>query len=290
MLQKLEQPCSITISSSPMKQPGWPESGAFLCFLTLINHVPGFKVHEATNLLGEAVVDRSGAVVSKADSFYPSAFPKAGIAVLQESTQNFTRTYVGGYDYATREAAKGKCQSLGYQGLCSKAEVEGYAICAFGWMSDYKGFWFHQTLQGCGSGIGFRDGSSWNPVGAYCCHQAAAIEREYVGGYDYATREAATGKCQSVGYQGLCSKAEVEGWSKCAHGWMSDYKGYWFHETKSGCGSGTGWRSGSSQNAVGAYCCHLSQIERKYVPCRRLQVRSCCAGRPVEVLWKTGCA
>ena len=57
----------------------------------------------------------------------------------------------------------------------------GYAICAFGWMSDYKGFWFHQTLQGCGSGIGFRDGSSWNPVGAYCCHQAAAIEREYVG-------------------------------------------------------------------------------------------------------------
>ena len=46
---------------------------------------------------------------------------------------------------------------------------------------------------------------------------------------------------------------------------MSDYKGYWFHETKSGCGSGTGWRSGSSQNAVGAYCCHLSQIERKYV-------------------------
>lgn len=33
---------------------------------------------------------------------------------------------VGGYDYATREAAEGKCHSLGFEGLCSKAEVEGW--------------------------------------------------------------------------------------------------------------------------------------------------------------------
>ena len=34
---------------------------------------------------------------------------------------------VGGYDYASRELAEAKCQSEGYQGLCSKAEVEGQA-------------------------------------------------------------------------------------------------------------------------------------------------------------------
>ncbi|CAK9004416.1 unnamed protein product, partial [Durusdinium trenchii] len=77
-------------------------------------------------------------------------------------------------------------------------------------MNDYKGYWYHETLAGCGSGTGFRDGSSENAVGAYCCHIAPEISREYVGGYDYTSAAAAKGKCQSLGYQGLCSKAEVE--------------------------------------------------------------------------------
>ena len=63
---------------------------------------------------------------------------------------------------------------------------EGFAECAFGWMADYKGYWYHKTEQGCGSGVGFRDANSYTagqgPVGAYCCHAAPAIQRKYVRG------------------------------------------------------------------------------------------------------------
>ena len=46
---------------------------------------------------------------------------------------------------------------------------------------------------------------------------------------------------------------------------MSDYKGYWFDKTSAGCGNGEGFRDGSSENAVGAYCCHISPlIQRTY--------------------------
>ena len=64
--------------------------------------------------------------------------------------------------------------------------LEGFAECAFGWMADYKGFWYHKTEQGCSSGVGFRDANNYpagqGPVGAYCCHPAPAIQRKYVGG------------------------------------------------------------------------------------------------------------
>ena len=50
----------------------------------------------------------------------------------------------------------------------------GYSHCAFGWMSDYKGYWYHKTETGCGTGAGYRDGSNQNPAGAYCCHPAPA--------------------------------------------------------------------------------------------------------------------
>ena len=46
----------------------------------------------------------------------------------------------------------------------------GFAECAYGWMTDYKGYWYHETATGCGSGAGFRDGSSQTMAGAYCCH------------------------------------------------------------------------------------------------------------------------
>ena len=58
----------------------------------------------------------------------------------------------------------------------------GFAYCAHGWMSDYKGYWYHTTAPGCGTGTGFRDGSSAGNVGAYCCRVVAPIlPREYVG-------------------------------------------------------------------------------------------------------------
>ena len=47
---------------------------------------------------------------------------------------------------------------------------------------------------------------------------------------------------------------------------MEDYKGYWYHETATGCGSGAGYRNGDSQTLVGAYCCHSTQrVPREYV-------------------------
>ena len=47
---------------------------------------------------------------------------------------------------------------------------------------------------------------------------------------------------------------------------MEDYKGYWYHETATGCGSGAGYRNGDSQTLLGAYCCHLAPtISRLYV-------------------------
>ena len=56
----------------------------------------------------------------------------------------------------------------------------GFAYCAFGWMSDYKGYWYHTTAPGCGTGTGFRDGSSAGDVGAYCCRITPILPREYV--------------------------------------------------------------------------------------------------------------
>ena len=38
---------------------------------------------------------------------------------------------VGGYEYATREEATAKCQTLNYLGLCAKDEVEGQSLWHF---------------------------------------------------------------------------------------------------------------------------------------------------------------
>lgn len=45
------------------------------------------------------------------------------------------------------------------------------------------------------------------------------------------------------------------GWSECAYGWMSDFKGYWYHTTANGCGGGAGFRNGDYRTELGAYCC-----------------------------------
>ena len=67
----------------------------------------------------------------------------------------------------------------------------GYVNCAWGWMADYKGFWYNRTeLPGCGSGIGLREApSTQTSAGAYCCHMAyslpLATPKTYVRSLDH---------------------------------------------------------------------------------------------------------
>ena len=51
-------------------------------------------------------------------------------------------------------------------------------------MSDYKGYWYHETATGCGSGAGFRNGDSQTLLGAYCCNLATVIPKTYVRSSD----------------------------------------------------------------------------------------------------------
>lgn len=91
-----------------------------------------------------------------------------------------------------------------------------------------------------------------------------AVRPSYIGSltnptthpYVYSSRLEATNACITAGFKGLCSKAEVDGFQRCAAGWMTDYKGYWMSKTVSGCGSGKGFRSWGNSK-VGAYCCHI---------------------------------
>lgn len=106
--------------------------------------------------------------------FYRAAF----LLVALENERHPVR--IGGYDYTTQALAEAKCQQKGWQRLCSKDEVSGWANCAHGWMSDYQGYWYDRTAQGCGTGIGWRDGSSLNALGAYCCEMAPMISRAFV--------------------------------------------------------------------------------------------------------------
>ncbi|CAK9064264.1 unnamed protein product, partial [Durusdinium trenchii] len=181
-------------------------------------------------------------------------------ALLQESASDRIippeRQYVGSltdpkahpYVYTSREAATTACQQLGYRGLCSKGQVEGWSKCAWGWMSDYKGFWYKETKQYCGHGKGWRDGKDIKKMGAYCCN--LAMNSLYIGSlsnpekhpYVYSSRIEAEEACHKAGYRGLCSKSQIEGYARCAAGWLSDSKGYWFDRTKHGCGHGRGFR------------------------------------------------
>merc|ERR1712072_1064328 len=62
---------------------------------------------------------------------------------------------------------------------------------------------------------------------------------EYIGSltnpkahpYVYRTRQSAQNACKKRGYKGLCSKNDVNGWERCAAGWMTNYKGYWMSRT-----------------------------------------------------------
>ena len=78
--------------------------------------------------------------------------------------------------------------------------------------------------------------------------------------YSYANRSAAAAACVRSGADGLCSKVDIEGYSLCAHGWMTDFLGYWMQgplPPNTGCGgTSTGYRdAGDDERLAGAYCC-----------------------------------
>ena len=197
-----------------------------------------------------------------------------------EELQNIPpeRQYVGSltdpkahpYVYKSRSAAHKACQALGYRGLCSANQVKGWSKCAWGWMSNYKGYWFKKSKKGCGRGKGFRNGKKVKKMGAYCCNLAS--NSQYIGSlarpdahpYVYKTRSSAEKACRKAGYRGLCAKSQIEGYAKCAAGWMSNWKGYWMDRTKKGCGRGRGFR-GWGRGKVGAYCCAPTVNNIQYI-------------------------
>lgn len=78
------------------------------------------------------------------------------------------------YRYGTREAAQAACADAGWPRLCRKDELEGFSHCAFGWTSDWNGYWMAAAAKGCG-GAGYNpaSGSHEGAAGAYCCGRAA---------------------------------------------------------------------------------------------------------------------
>jgi len=63
--------------------------------------------------------------------------------------------------------------------------------------------------------------------------------------YVHSSRGSALAACQSIGNYRLCTQSDIWGFSKCAAGWLSDWKGYWMKESVSGCGQ-SGYNSGGS--------------------------------------------
>ncbi len=64
--------------------------------------------------------------------------------------------------------------------------------------------------------------------------------------------------CTDAGFSRLCSKAELEGFEKCAYGWTLDWNGYWMASAEKGCGNAGYNPSGSGVShtgSAGAYCC-----------------------------------
>eukprot|EP00435_Cladocopium_sp_Y103_P042813 s77_g11.t3 len=206
---------------------------------------------------------------------------KASLLQEGEGLQNIPpeRQYLGDlsnskahpYVYKSRAAATAACQSMGYRGLCSKSQVKGWSKCAYGWMADYKGYWFRKTKRHCGKGKGFRKaGKKVKKMGAYCCN--LAMNSQYIGSlskpdahpYVYKSRSKAAKACRKAGFRGLCAKSQIEGYSQCAAGWLSDSKGYWMDRTVKGCGKGRGFR-GWGKGKVGAYCCAPTANNIEYI-------------------------
>eukprot|EP00040_Diaphanoeca_grandis_P037908 m.251329 g.251329 ORF g.251329 m.251329 type:complete len:457 (+) comp33893_c2_seq14:72-1442(+) len=80
--------------------------------------------------------------------------------------QEFLPRSAPDYIYDNRSSAEAACVAANYSRLCTKAEIKGYTKCAFGWCSDYEGYWMDTAMPGCGS-AGYNDHTG--PAGAFCC-------------------------------------------------------------------------------------------------------------------------
>eukprot|EP00729_Bicosta_minor_P025836 gene25836-3396_t len=75
------------------------------------------------------------------------------------------------YIYTTRDEAAAACSAAGYPRLCRKEELAGFEHCAYGWTSDWEGYWMSSAIKGCGN-AGFNptgNATRTGPAGAYCC-------------------------------------------------------------------------------------------------------------------------
>ena len=83
------------------------------------------------------------------------------------------------YIYTTRAEASSACVQAGYDRLCHKSELRGYTHCAFGWTTDWEGYWMEKAQVGCG-GAGYNppgNHSHHGPAGAYCCQNGHKIHK-----------------------------------------------------------------------------------------------------------------
>ena len=92
---------------------------------------------------------------------YISCKPK-NYVYMPYNTSGSKNTYI----YNSRSEADKACRDAGFDGLVSKADLEGNHLCKSGWTSDWKGWWVKEKSNGCGN-AGFNSGGS-GPVGAYC--------------------------------------------------------------------------------------------------------------------------
>jgi hypothetical protein len=93
---------------------------------------------------------------------YDSNDPHHASPSLKEFYPSIAKPYI----YDSRGAAAAGCASQGYERLCTKAELEGFERCAYGWCSDFEGLWNSKAKSGCGA-QGFV--AHTGPAGAYCC-------------------------------------------------------------------------------------------------------------------------
>ena len=134
----------------------------------------------------------------------------------------------GGYDFASRDEAKAKCEGEGLQ-LCSKEEVIAGAksksslqnVCSTGWTKDAPTGWYSVTgRSGCGSN------NNWNtwadPSGkgsAHCCKPVTSVSNTY-----FKTEN--NKLCSDVGKDPITTSSECkEAAEKLNLTWSNDFNG-----------------------------------------------------------------
>lgn len=142
-----------------------PSLGVALCydFYADVRHIP--MTPTLTKALAEAVDffvvmdydsnDAHQALAGKNIHFQPKVVPPGSSS----------------YIYTTRDEAAAACGAAGYPRLCRKEELAGFEHCAYGWTSDWEGYWMSSAIKGCGN-AGFNptgNATRTGPAGAYCC-------------------------------------------------------------------------------------------------------------------------